>query len=100
VQLAGFRGQARQDSRLLQRRHYADNIFTHWLGALHEANVFGLPYRIFVSLLGLTTVMLSMTGIVIWWKKRKASRWRVARRRPVASVATPDRDNPVASPQA
>lgn len=63
-------------STVLPRGQYAGNTLTQWLVALHEANVFGLPYRIFVSLLGLTIVMLSVTGIVICWKKRKASRWR------------------------
>jgi uncharacterized iron-regulated membrane protein len=43
-----------------------------WLIALHDANVFGLPYRIFVSALGLVIAMLSVTGVYIWWKKRKA----------------------------
>ncbi len=43
-----------------------------WLFALHEANLFGLPYRIFVCLLGLVIVMLSVTGVYIWWKKWRA----------------------------
>lgn len=47
---------------------------TMWLNALHDANVaiLGLPYRIFVCILGLVITMLSITGIYIWWKKRKA----------------------------
>ena len=43
-----------------------------WLFALHMANVFGLPYRIFVCALGLAVTALSVTGVYIWWKKRKA----------------------------
>jgi uncharacterized iron-regulated membrane protein len=43
-----------------------------WLEALHEADVFGLPYRIFVCALGLAIVMLSITGIIIWLRKRRA----------------------------
>jgi uncharacterized iron-regulated membrane protein len=35
------------------------------------ANVFGLPYRLFVCFLGLVIVMLSVTGVVIWSKKRR-----------------------------
>jgi uncharacterized iron-regulated membrane protein len=46
----------------------ADN----WLLALHMAQVGGLPYRIFVSVLGLLITMLSVTGVVIWMKKRSA----------------------------
>ena len=55
---------------------------TMWLNALHDANVFGLPYRIFVSVLGLLIVMLAMTGIYIWWKKRSAR----ASSRPLGTV--------------
>lgn len=43
-----------------------------WLVALHIASIGGLPYRIFVSALGLAVVMLSVTGVVIWMKKRSA----------------------------
>ena len=43
------------------------------------ADVFGLPYRIFVCVLGLVITMLSVTGVYIWWKKRCA---RINRRGP------------------
>lgn len=56
---------------LLPSGQYNGNTITVWLAALHMANVFGLPYRIFVCLLGLTIVMLSVTGVVIWLKKRR-----------------------------
>lgn len=59
---------------LLPTGQYGGNTITTWLFALHEAAVFGLPYRIFVCLLGLTIVMLSVTGVIIWWKKRRARR--------------------------
>jgi uncharacterized iron-regulated membrane protein len=48
------------------------NTVSAWLAALHLANVFGLPYRIFVCVLGVVITMLSVTGVYIWWKKRKA----------------------------
>lgn len=48
------------------------NTVTSWLIALHMADVFGMPYRIFVCILGLLIVMLSVTGVYIWWKKLKA----------------------------
>ncbi|ARN79767.1 PepSY-associated TM helix domain-containing protein [Methylocystis bryophila] len=54
----------------------AGNTVTTWLRELHVANVFGLPYRIFVSALGLAIVMLSVTGVYIWWKKRQARKNR------------------------
>ncbi len=46
--------------------------FDAWMVALHRADVFGLPYRIFVCALGLVIVMLSVTGICIWRMKRRA----------------------------
>ena len=47
---------------------------TTWLVELHMANVFGLPYRLFVFVGGLAIALLSVTGVVIWWKKRGARR--------------------------
>ena len=49
---------------------------TTWLVELHTANIFGLPYRIFVCALGLIIAMLSVTGVYIWWKKRSARKLR------------------------
>jgi len=47
---------------------------TNWLRALHMAcnPVDYLPYRIFVCVLGLVVATLSITGVYVWWKKRKA----------------------------
>lgn len=59
---------------LLPSGQYNGNTVTSWLAALHMANVFGLPYRIFVSVLGLAIIMLSTTGIIIWLRKRRAAR--------------------------
>jgi len=44
-----------------------------------------LPYRIFVCGLGLVIVMLSVTGVYIWWKKRQARNFSKTHR-----VATAD----------
>jgi uncharacterized iron-regulated membrane protein len=52
------------------------DIVDQWLVALHVASVFGLPYKIFVCVLGLVITMLSATGVYIWWKKFKARRFR------------------------
>lgn len=57
---------------LLPTGQFTGNTITSWLIALHDANVFGLPYRIFVSILGLCIAMLSVTGVYVWWKKRQA----------------------------
>jgi len=56
---------------LLGTGQYSGNTITTWLMALHMANVWGLPYKIFVCVLGLVIVMLSVTGVLIWWKKRR-----------------------------
>ncbi|MNN88395.1 hypothetical protein D3C81_2060750 [compost metagenome] len=39
---------------------------------LHSGRILGLPGRILISIMGLLVAMLSVTGVVIWWKKRKA----------------------------
>lgn len=48
------------------------NTFTSWIKALHQATVFGLPYRIFVSVLGIVTAGLAVTGVVLWNRKRRS----------------------------
>jgi uncharacterized iron-regulated membrane protein len=50
----------------------AGDTVTTWLLALHMAAVWGLPFKIFVCVMGLVVVLLSGTGIYIWWKKRGA----------------------------
>jgi uncharacterized iron-regulated membrane protein len=56
---------------LLATGQYSGNTLTTWLMALHMANVWGLPYKIFVCVLGLVIVMLAVTGVLIWLKKRR-----------------------------
>ena len=51
---------------------YTGNTVGYWLGILHTAGVFGLPYRILVTLIGLVVVLLSVTGALIWSRKRSA----------------------------
>ena len=50
----------------------AGDTITVWLQTLHMAKIWGLPYKIFVCLMGLIVAMLSVTGVYIWLKKRKA----------------------------
>lgn len=52
------------------------NTFTSWITALHMGAVFGLPWRIAICVIGALVTMLSITGVVIWMKKRAA---RIAR---------------------
>ena len=48
------------------------NTLNGWLFALHMALIWGLPYKIFLAFVGLVVVMLSITGIYIWLKKRQS----------------------------
>lgn len=50
----------------------AGDTITQWLIALHMAKVGGLPMQIFVSAMGLGVVGLTVTGVLIWLKKRHA----------------------------
>ncbi|HUB58924.1 MAG TPA: PepSY-associated TM helix domain-containing protein [Candidatus Micrarchaeia archaeon] len=59
---------------------HTGNTVSSWLYALHTAEVFGLPYRIFVCVLGLVITLLSVTGLYIWWKKLRARKFAKARR--------------------
>jgi uncharacterized iron-regulated membrane protein len=50
----------------------AGDTITMWLLTLHIAQIWGTPFRIFMTLIGLAVAMLSATGVYLWWKKRKA----------------------------
>jgi uncharacterized iron-regulated membrane protein len=47
-------------------------IISGWLVWLHMALVFGLPMQIFVCTMGFVITALSVTGVYIWWKKRRS----------------------------
>ena len=47
--------------------------------------VFGLPYRIAVSLIGMMVTTLSVTGVIIWMKKRSG---RIGRKKRLPLRAT------------
>lgn len=61
------------------------NTFTNWIMALHMGMVFGLPYRIAVSLIGMMVTTLSVTGVIIWMKKRSG---RIGRKKRLPLRAT------------
>lgn len=56
------------------------NFITRWIIRLHFGQSLGLAYKIFVSVLGIVITMLSVTGIYIWWKKRKARKHSEAKK--------------------
>lgn len=65
-----------QDGRYLGERlpwtGTAADIFVQAQFPLHSGRILGLPGRILISIMGLVVAMLSVTGVYIWWKKRKA----------------------------
>ena len=50
----------------------AGDLFMQAQFPLHSGRILGVPGRIMISLLGLAIAMLSVTGIVIWARKRRA----------------------------
>jgi uncharacterized iron-regulated membrane protein len=49
----------------------AGDVFMETLFPLHSGQILGLPGRILISLSGVALVVLTVTGVVIWAKKRK-----------------------------
>jgi uncharacterized iron-regulated membrane protein len=58
---------------------YSGDTVSRWLQSLHMAKVGGLPYRIFVAVIGLALAISAYTGLYIWWKKRGIRRAREAK---------------------
>lgn len=48
---------------------------------LHSGRILGLPGHILISAMGLVVAVLSVTGVVIWWRKRRARLLAADRRR-------------------
>jgi uncharacterized iron-regulated membrane protein len=71
------------DGRVLgERRPWkgtAADIFVQAQFPLHSGRILGLPGRILISFMGIVVAMLSVTGVIIWWRKR-AARLAVLRR--------------------
>lgn len=55
-------------------RGTAADLFVQAQFPLHSGRILGLPGRIAISLTGLLVAMLSVTGVVIWLRKRTARR--------------------------
>jgi len=52
----------------------AGDVFSQWQYPLHSGKAFGLPGRILICLGGLATALLSVTGVLMWWRKRSRKR--------------------------
>ena len=50
------------------------DTFINWMFPLHNGEAFGLPGRIIVFAAGFVPMILYVTGLMMWWRKRKAGR--------------------------
>lgn len=88
------------DGRLLGDRQpwkgTAADIFVQAQFPLHSGRILGIPGRILISLMGLVVAALSITGVVIWYRKRSA---RVKQRRRREAELAPSLDGAIAAPR-
>ncbi|WP_443113864.1 PepSY-associated TM helix domain-containing protein [Herbaspirillum seropedicae] len=77
-------------------RGSAGDIFLQAQFPLHSGRILGLPGRILISFMGALVAMLSVTGVIIWVRKRKA---RLQQRERTVAQKTPAREGPVAELQ-
>ena len=63
----------------------AADVFVQLQLPLHSGRILGMPGRILMSLMGVMVAMLSVTGIVIWARKRRSRLRQVSR--PMALLA-------------
>jgi uncharacterized iron-regulated membrane protein len=61
----------------------AADIFVQAQFPLHSGRILGLPGRILISFMGIVVAMLSVTGVIIWWRKRASRRVVALQRQPV-----------------
>ncbi|MBF6986632.1 PepSY domain-containing protein [Cupriavidus sp. IK-TO18] len=57
----------------------AGDTLLNWLFPLHTGEAFGLPGRIFITLFGLAPLAFALTGVLIWWKRRRGHRRHVVK---------------------
>jgi len=55
----------------------AGDTVTTWITTLHMAAMWGLPLKIAVTLAGIAITLLSVTGVLIWLRKRRGRRAHV-----------------------
>ena len=49
--------------------------------AIHGGRILGMPGRILIAVLGVAIAVLSVTGVVIWWRKLRARQAATSKRR-------------------
>lgn len=65
----------------------AGDIFHQLQYPLHSGQILGLPGRILICITGLAVAMLSITGVIIWSRKRRALAARSVRHAPAEPAA-------------
>lgn len=58
----------------------AADLFVQAQFPLHSGRILGLPGRILISVMGIVIAMLSITGVIIWWRKVVARERRATQR--------------------
>lgn len=53
----------------------AGDTVKHWLTSLHMAAFWGWPLQLAVALVGVVTLALSVTGVWLWWTRRRARQY-------------------------
>lgn len=56
----------------LPKREPAGWQITNWIEGLHRAKIGGMAMKVLIFMMGLVVTMLAVTGIIIWWRKRKS----------------------------
>lgn len=64
------------DGRVLARelagRGTSGDVYLQSQFSLHSGRILGLPGRVLIAATGLVVAMLSVTGVYVWWRKRRA----------------------------
>lgn len=80
-----------RSGRILAQQHFAEgsaaDVVMGWQYPLHSGKAFGWTGRILILAAGLITSSLTITGYLIWWKKRRARRRSAPAVGPAPSVA-------------
>ena len=85
-------------------RGTAGDIFLQSMYPLHSGRILGVPGRVLISLCGLAVAVLSVTGVLIWARKRKgraqAARRVLPQKAPIAATCSRDSEAvPSAAPR-
>ncbi len=57
----------------------AGDTFLNWMFPLHTGEAFGVPGRAFITAFGLAPLVFAVTGVLIWWKRRRGHQHHVAK---------------------